>query len=145
MNFRNWLKKKTKKKKLTEDELTEIMDKGREEGLLPIITFADPSTEEGKQMQDYINSHYLLPSNYPENNKEITKEKIKKMRQELLDKNTKIERKKKILMLLGHHGSFEALGSLENYAICPNQELKGWVKMAKNECKMFLQSNPEFK
>lgn len=122
-------------KDITEEEFAKLISESVSQGKIPQITFVDdPDSSTSKAMTDYINSHHLLPKDY----EKISIEEIARMGRLLLSRKTKLGRKKKILMILGHHGSKVALAVLERYGKNPDGELRVWSKMAINECKVFM-------
>jgi hypothetical protein len=58
----------------------------------------------------------------------------------LFCKDTPIESKKKILILLAHLGTPESCRILEKYLKSPEANLRNWALLALKECRMFLES-----
>ena len=58
----------------------------------------------------------------------------------LFYKDSPVESKKKILILLAHRGTPEAYRIIEEYAKSPEAELREWALLSLKECRMFLES-----
>jgi hypothetical protein len=58
----------------------------------------------------------------------------------LFSKDTPIESKKKILILLAHLGTPESCRILEKYLKSPETNLRDWALLSLKECRMFLES-----
>lgn len=59
----------------------------------------------------------------------------------LFSKDTPVESKKKILILLAHRGTPEAYSVIEKYVKNAEAELRAWAVLSLKECRMFLESN----
>lgn len=59
---------------------------------------------------------------------------------ELFNKHTPIESKKRILILLAHLGTPESYGILKKYSKSSEAELRDWTLLSLKECRMFLES-----
>ena len=59
----------------------------------------------------------------------------------LFFESTPIEAKKRILILLGHFGTPESYTIIERYLKISGQDLRNWVLLALQECRMFLESS----
>jgi len=59
----------------------------------------------------------------------------------LFFESTPIEAKKKMLILLGHLGTPESYTTIERYLKISGQDLRNWVLVALQECRMFLESS----
>jgi hypothetical protein len=59
----------------------------------------------------------------------------------LLFESTPVEEKKRILILLGHFGTPESYTTIERYLKISGPDLRNWVLLALQECRMFLESS----
>ncbi len=131
--------KKLKNKEFTEEELKELLP------LLPYLGLPnqsfiveDSNSPEAVWIKEYLGYHKTLPDNY----ENIPIAEINKISTILFDPDfDDWNRHKEIIILLGHHGTKEALGILEKYLDQPHgDELAFWASVAIDECKMFLDS-----
>jgi hypothetical protein len=58
----------------------------------------------------------------------------------LFYKDTPVESKKKLLILLAHRGTPEAYRIIEKFVKSPEAELRDWALLSLKECRMFLES-----
>ena len=124
-----------KKGKFSSTEFAEMLEICRADGKTAFVTVVDDhNSPEGKAAADYVNSHHLLPRNYEDTSEQEIDEKGKK----LLNPETSISEKKKILMLLAHLGVYESLQFLKEYHRNPDPGLRVWANMALDECKGFV-------
>jgi hypothetical protein len=86
----------------------------------------------------YIGMHERLPDDY----QNLTKEQLKALGKELLDKRTHLKRKEEILLILAHNGCWEALGPLEKYVRHPDPELQIFAELAFEECRFWFDEDP---
>lgn len=120
---------------MTLEEYGKLLSASVSQNITPMVNFVDdPDSPRAKKMQEYIESHDLLPKNY----EQTSKEEIVKKGKLLCKKKTKLSKKKYIIMLLAHHGSREALDALKTYNKNPDDELSTWAEMAIDECIIFL-------
>ncbi|MFA5188726.1 MAG: hypothetical protein WC460_05180 [Patescibacteria group bacterium] len=130
---------KLKNKEFSEEELEELLPLVPYLGL-PNQTFIveDQNSPEAVWIKDYMDFHKTLPREY----EHIPIDEIKKMSDILFDPDfDDWNRHKEIIILLGHHGTKEALDILEKYLDQPHgDELAFWASVAIDECKMFLDS-----
>ncbi|MFH1941849.1 MAG: SEC-C metal-binding domain-containing protein [bacterium] len=123
------------KKKLSPEELADLLDIARDTGRTAFITVVDdPKSPEAKEAAAYIRGHRLLPKNFMDTTEAEIEEKGKK----LLHSRTSIKEKKKILMLLAHQGVYESYRILKAYHQNPDPKLAHWAGMALDECKTFV-------
>ena len=123
------------KANLNNDEIAEIMAAAQAAGMVTQVTFVDnANSPEGQAAIDYVNSHHWLPGNY----RTLPREKVEVLGKTLFNPKTRLKKKKKALMLLGHRGSIEAYRILKQYLRDPSAKLKVWADMAFEECKTFL-------
>jgi len=126
------------KKQWSSADLADLVQIARDSGKTPFITIIDDiNSPEGQAVQDYINSHDLLPPNY----QDTTEDEIVANGARLFDSATSIADKKKILMLLAHQGVYESYKILKEYNQNPDAELTFWAKMALDECRTFARQN----
>lgn len=109
------------------------------EGLLGkpgVITTIKPYWDE-KAVSDYMKAHQLLPKNY----QQIPVGEIRREGKKLFLKKTSLADKKRIIILLAHHGSQEALSLLKRFRdkVAKNRAMKTWGEMAIEECLTFLE------
>ncbi|MBU2213846.1 hypothetical protein KKC44_05730 [Patescibacteria group bacterium] len=84
----------------------------------------------------YINYHNTItPKEYSE---EYHVKAFKESKQ-LFRRMTSIDQKRKILFLLAHMGTLEAMTTLEKYLLTPDESLRNWAILCTEECKMFLE------
>lgn len=106
--------------------------------IIPMVHIIDElDSEEGRDVIDYIEAHSLLP---PHPHK-LPVDFICSLANKLRTVAT-IEEKKGILILLAHHGSLEALDILTAYQDEAEPILKGWIRLAVDECRTFLTYSP---
>jgi len=55
----------------------------------------------------------------------------------LFDRNVSLQTKETLLMILAHHPSREALNALNLYNVNPDENLRCFVQLALDECKMW--------
>ncbi|MBU0581198.1 MAG: hypothetical protein KKA19_08475 [Candidatus Margulisbacteria bacterium] len=101
----------------------------------------EKGSPEDKAYDEYIKAHRFLPKNPMA----ILEQEIKEEGEKLLCSRTNIKDKKKILIILAHHGSEIALDYLEKYEEQIDPELEYWVEMAIDECELFLEDRQEQK
>ena len=136
---------------LNNDEIAEIVAAAQAAGMVAQVTFVDdPDSPEGQAAIDYVNSHHWLPGNY----RTLPQEKVEVLGKTLFNPKTRLKKKKKALMLLGHRGSIEAYRILKQYvqdspterkgsrsflknSASEGLELKVWADIAFEECKTF--------
>lgn len=119
---------------MTEKEFWIFLKNALEKGRTPQLSLIrDYSDAELKNSGKFIRGHSLLPKDYDK----IPIGKINKMGRLLLNKNTSIQAKEVILMLLAHRPSKKALGILKVYNKQPDEELKFFAALALDECKMW--------
>ncbi|MBM4050209.1 MAG: hypothetical protein FJ279_34365 [Planctomycetes bacterium] len=118
------------------EEMAMLTALAQEAGKSVNMTFVDdPNSPEGQAAASYVNSHHLLPPNY----ETVPSEQVAEQGARLLATDTPLEEKKRILMLLGHHGSKEAQEALQRYRKSPdNKELDVWARLAQDEGAQFL-------
>lgn len=118
--------------------IEEMLRLARKENKTAFINFVDdPDSPEGKAMQNYIDSHHLLPPNYLD----ITGDEIEAKGAKLFEADTTIKEKRSILMLLAHQGVYEAFKILKKYRENPDPDLVVWANMALEECETFCKQN----
>ena len=123
------------KANLNTDEIAEIMAAAQAAGMVTQVTFVDnANSPEGQAAVEYVHSHHWLPGNY----RTLPREKVEVLGKTLFNPKTRLKKKKKALMLLGHRGSIEAYCILKQYVQDPPAKLKVWADMAFEECKTFL-------
>jgi len=71
----------------------------------------------------------------------MPEEEIEWSREILLSKKSKIEDKKRALIILAHKGRSDVYKILEEYEKNLDPELKIWLNLAIGECKSFLDSD----
>lgn len=122
-------------KRISWEEFSEFMSESIAQNRTPMINLVDdPNSPRAIAMKEYIEAHQCLPENY----EQIPKDEIVRKGKLLCKKKARINKKKKIIMLLAHHGSREALDALEKYNKNPDEKLSIWAEMAIDECKIFL-------
>lgn len=120
---------------LNNDEIAEIMAAAQAAGMVGQVTFVDdPNSPEGQAAVEYVHSHHWLPKNY----RTLPREEVEALGKMLFNPKTRLKKKKKALMLLGHRGSIEAYRILKQFVQDPPAKLKVWADMAFEECKTFL-------
>lgn len=134
---------------LNNDEIAEIMAAAQAAGMVAQVTFVDdPDSPEGQAAVEYVHSHHWLPGNY----RTLPRKEVEVLGKTLFNPKTRLKKKKKALMLLGHRGSIEAYRILKQYLQDPSAELKRgrprsaseglelkvWADIAFEECKTFL-------
>lgn len=129
--------RKLKNKEFSEEELEELLP------LLPYLglpnqsfIIEDPSSPEAAWIKEYMDYHKTLPEDY----EHIPVAEIIAMSAILFDQDFDDWSKvKEMIILLGHHGTQEAMNILEKYSSqLHGDELAFWAKVAIDECKMFL-------
>jgi len=135
MDLKQFLEMTQKGGNFNLEELFKICQ--REDKMAFITVMDDPDSPEGKAIQDYINSHHLLPPNY----QDITGAEIERQGAQLFEPTTSIDEKKKILMLLAHLGVYESFKILKKYNENPDPQLQVWARMALDECQTFVKQN----
>lgn len=82
---------------------------------------------------EYLSAHTFLPVDHDK----IPVDKILLMGKGLLSRNTAIEIKKTILIILAHHSSREALFAIKTYLRDPDEDLRIFAEIALDECHMW--------
>jgi len=124
---------------LSEEEFADLIGALKAKGLGGSIMAVDsPDSEEGKAAAEYIEYHKKIPESYYLN---MPEEEIEWSREILLSKKSKIEDKKRALIILAHKGRPDVYKTLEEYEKNPNPELKIWLNLAIQECKNFMESD----
>jgi len=137
---------------LNNNEIAEIMAAAKAMGMVAQVTFVDNADSvEGQAAVEYVHSHHWLPRNY----RTLPRKEVEALGKILFNPKTRLKKKKKALMLLGHRGSIEAYRILKQYvqdspterkrsrsflesSASEGLELKVWADIAFEECKTFL-------
>lgn len=119
-----------------EEELALLVKAMEKKGLKGLITQIDPETDEGKTHLEYVELHKEISEKLA-----MTPQRLKKWKKILFDKKAGIKEKKKALLVFAHWGNLESWKVLTKYAKKPDSGLKIWVKIALDECQMFLESD----
>jgi tetratricopeptide (TPR) repeat protein len=127
----------------SEESIPEDMEEVKKElelmGLNPKFeSFKAPGTKEEKEIIEYMKYHHKVE----DVERKISSEELQKLREKLFDKNTSLEELKKILLVLAHQDTKEAMNLLKEYQKNPRPQLKSWVKLAKEECQIFISQQP---
>ena len=124
---------------LSEEEFADLVEALKTKGLGgSIMTVDSPESEEGRAAAEYIEYHQKIPESYYLN---MPEEEIEWSREILLSKKSKIEDKKRALIILAHKGRPDVYKILEEYEKNPDPELKIWLNLAIRECKSFMESD----
>ncbi len=90
---------------------------------------------------DYImRSH---PADLYEELEKLTPEKIEAMGQALLDPDTPLEAKERVIAIFAHTGIEEACNYLEQFVVVAGEELQLWAELALGECRLFMGSGSD--
>ena len=102
------------------------------------VEFQPPKTKDEKTQIEYLKYH----SKVENVERKILQEEFEKLKEKLLNQKISIDEIKKILIVLAHQGTKEAIELLEEYERkCP-AELKDFANLALEECKIFSKAKP---
>ena len=99
------------------------------------LKFQAPKTKDEKTQIEYLEYH----SKVENVERKISKEEFEKLKERLLNEKNEAEIKR-ILIVLAHQGTKEAIRLLEEYQNKAPKELKDFAKLALEECKIFFQA-----
>lgn len=124
---------------LAEDELNEIKEELKLAGVNPrIMTFKPPKTEKEKTVFEYMKCHQEVP----DVERKVSEKEFQEIKEKLLNAETEENELKKLLLVLAHQGDGKSTALLKGYLKRAPAQLKDWVKLALNECKMFKKAKP---
>ena len=133
---------------MSEEELVELIDNGIEsqEQLAEILVamqskgmsggfigFSGDDPAEYEVTMEYVNYHDKISET-------STKKEIDESLKALKNPKTGVGDLKKAIIILAHTGELAPLKALEKFAKTAKDDLKIWIKIAIDECKMFLES-----
>lgn len=101
-------------------------------------TLRPPETAEQKEVIEYMGYHHKIK----DVERKVSAGELKELEQRLFNKDTSLEELKKTLLILAHQGTNQALNLLRNYKKNPHPQLKGWIKLAEEECWVFSKQKP---
>jgi tetratricopeptide (TPR) repeat protein len=120
----------------TKEEMEDIKKELELAGVNPkFVEFKAPRAEDERTQIEYLEYH----SKVENVERRISKEEFEKLKERLLNEKNEVEIKK-ILIILAHQGTKEAIKLLEKYQTeCPT-ELKDFANLALEECKVSSQA-----
>ncbi|MCL5010999.1 MAG: hypothetical protein M1127_02205 [Patescibacteria group bacterium] len=99
--------------------------------------FARPTSQAEKEQVEYLQYHQKVPNI----ERKISQQEFKNLKENLLKPRLSFEEAKKILIVLGHQGTQEAIALLRRYCKNSPKPLKRFAQMALQECKIFSQES----
>jgi len=118
-----------------EDDLNEILEAMKEKGMKGGLIGFDDDSADSAVSREYVDYHKKLLSDKP------SKRELKAAIKMLSRKSLSNEETKLAIITLAHSNKIEALRALEKFEKKINKgELKTWVKIAIQECKMFIEA-----
>jgi hypothetical protein len=106
----------------------------KEEGFTYSTRPIEPGSPEYAAAGDYMNAHGF----WPMESLDWSLPQIHECGQKLLNGKLTLRQKKRAILILAHHGTYEALAYLKKYKKVAPKELCGWLPLAIDECNMFL-------
>ncbi len=120
---------------LSKEEMARVMKKLEATGMVGQITaITDPNSADAKVATEYIEYHQKVP-NVEEKKTAV---EIEKLIDKLFNSKLDLEEQKKIILILAHQGTEQALVALEKFQQQSKGEMVTWLKMAIDECRAFL-------
>lgn len=124
---------------LTREDYQDLKEEIKLAGFSPkMTTLRPPKTKEEKTTIEYMEYHYKVP----DVERKISKKEFEKIKEKLFNPETKEKEFKKLLLILAHQGTKEAIKLLEDCFEKASGELEDWVRLALEECKIFSQAKP---
>lgn len=124
---------------LTKEDSEDIKRELEFAGLNPqMFELRPPKIREEKIAREYIEYHLKVENV----ERKISEKEFGKLKEKLLSQKTEKEEIKKILLILAHQGTKEAIGLLEEYSKMADEKLSDWIKLALHECQMFSKAKP---
>jgi len=128
-----------KENPVTKEDFEEMKEELKLAGFDPkMMTSGAPKTKEEKTNVEYMEYHWKVP----EIERKISQKEFEEIKKKLLDFKTEKEELKKLLLILAHQGTKETIKLLEEFSKKSPKELKDWVKLALEECKIFSKAKP---
>ncbi|OIO49085.1 hypothetical protein COZ78_03570 [bacterium (Candidatus Gribaldobacteria) CG_4_8_14_3_um_filter_42_11] len=139
-SIQNTLKFAAKAGKLSQEDMEDTRKELELAGFDPNFgMFASPTTKAEKEQVEYLQYHQKVQNV----ERKISQQEFEDFKEKLLNANLKLplEDAKKILIVLGHQGTKEAIVLLRMYRKKAPKPLKKFVQMALRECEIFSQDN----
>lgn len=125
---------------LMEEDYEEIKEELKIYGLNPEFgEMKAPKTKEEKSIYEYMKFHSAVP----DVERKISKQEFDEIKEKLFFKDVADDELKKILLILAHQGTKEAIEILEDYSKKSKKELRDFVKLAIEECSAHLKAGPD--
>lgn len=132
----------SKDSELTKEDAEDIKRELELSGLNPqMIEVRPPKTKEEKINKEYMEYHFRVK----DVERKISPAEFQDLKEKLLNPKTKKEEVKKILLILAHQGTKEAISLLEEYLKIvkkEDKELLEWTKLALHECEALFKVPP---
>jgi len=139
-SIQNTLKFAAEQTNLSQEDLEDTRQELELAGFNPNFgTFSQPTSQAEKESVEYLQYHQIVPNV----ERKISPQEFESLKENLLNANAKLplDEAKKILIVLGHQGTPEAIALLRRYCKKPPKPLKKFAQMALQECKIFSQEN----
>lgn len=98
-------------------------------------TFSQSISQAEREQVEYLQHHQMVP----DVERKISQQEFEDLKENLLKPRLPFEEAKKILIVLGHQGTQEAIALLRRYCKKSPKPLKKFAQMALQECKIFFQ------
>jgi superfamily I DNA/RNA helicase len=114
-----------------------LMEIARKQGRsVKMMWIDDPNSLQGRVAKEYIELHNGLPPNF----QVLPRKQIVAEGRKLDAADTPIDEQKRILLLLAHHPSQEALDAIRRYSrLKLSPEMRAWTGLAQSECEQFIE------
>lgn len=99
--------------------------------------FSQPTTKAEKESVEYLKYHQVVANV----ERKISQQEFENLKENLLNLKLSYDEVKKILIVLGHQGTKEAIALLKEYCKKAPKPLKKFASMALEECEIFSQEN----
>lgn len=125
---------------LMEEDYKEIKEELEIYGLNPEFgEMRAPKTKEEKSIYEYMKLHSVVP----DVERKISKQELEEIKEKLFSQNADSDELKKILLILAHQGTKEAIEIIENYSKKAKKELRDFAKLSLEECEAHFKAGPD--